>query len=206
MFFPYAGVKAQQRDQDRSTALWVQRGIMRTILGILIVLLIVTGAAAAASFVHGPYSGAPTQTTVAISWLSSDPVPAHVNYGIRSDYEASCTFSNHFSVSIEESADRNPLYVTLTSLEPTSQYVYQVVLETPDGEVASSLGYFQTVPLPEELVEFTILADTQWQWEGENRPSPRRLRIRSNSQMDICLTAFCYLHIQNPFQTNRDQT
>jgi len=145
---------------------------MRKALGILIVLLTVAGATAAAtSFVHGPYAGAPAETTVAISWLGSEQVPAHIEYGIQADYAATGTFSNSRAAPIEEDADLDdPLHVTLTSLEPDSAYVYRVILGDADtDEVASPVGHFQTAPLPGETVQFAILADTQWQWEGENR-------------------------------------
>ncbi len=142
---------------------------MRTIVGILIALILVAGAAAGSSFIHGPYSGAPAETTVAISWLSSDLVPARIDYDVRTDYEATGAFTHTFPVPVEEDADLDPMHVILSSLEQDTKYVYQVVLETPDSDVVSPLGHFATAPLPGEVVQFAVLADTQWQWEGENR-------------------------------------
>lgn len=142
---------------------------MRTMLGILVALFMVAGAAAS-TFVHGPYAGAPTQTTVVVSWLSSDPAPARIDYGIRISYEATGTFAHTLAVPIEEDADLGTLHIALTDLQFGSEYIYRVVLEAADGDdVASPLGHFQTAPPPGAVVEFAVLADTQWQWEGENR-------------------------------------
>jgi len=142
---------------------------MRTAVGILIVLVVVAGGATAASFVYGPYSGAPTQTSVSISWLSSDPVPARIDYGVRTDYETTGRFAHSVSVALEQEPSNTPQHVTVTSLAPDSEYTYQVVLETANGEVVSAQGSFVTAPPIGESICFIVLADTQWQWEGENR-------------------------------------
>ena len=143
---------------------------MRTTLGILTALLMVIGGTAAPSFVHGPYSGAPAETAVTISWLGSDQVPARVDYDVRANYEATATVSRSVSIPVEADADADdPLHIVLADLEPGTDYVYRVVLEDSSDEIISPLGYFKTAPSGGDAVEFVVLADTQWQWEGENR-------------------------------------
>ena len=63
---------------------------MRTVLGILI-SGILAFTATATPFVHGPYSGAPSENSVTISWQSSAPLSARVEYDRLPDYESSGT-------------------------------------------------------------------------------------------------------------------
>lgn len=141
---------------------------MRTIVGVLIAIFVATGAAAS-PFVHGPYSGAPSENSVAISWLSADQLPSRVEYGCLSDYEASGTLAGLLEISRAESDVPKTTHITLESLQPDSVYVYRIVLATTEGEFASPLGRFVTEPPPGKTVEFAILGDSQWQWEGDNR-------------------------------------
>ena len=141
---------------------------MRTILGILI-SSILAFSAAATPFVHGPYSGAPSVDSVTISWRSSAPLPAWIEYDLLSDYESSGTFAGLLEIPRSESDAPETVHAILDSLDPDTEYVYRIVLETMEGEFVSPLGRFVTEPPSGEIVEFAILADSQWQWEGENR-------------------------------------
>ena len=141
---------------------------MRTILGTLI-LSLVAFSATATSFVHGPYSGAPSENSVTISWRSSAPLPAWVEFDRLSDHESSGTFAGHLKTTPSESDLSEPVHAVLNDLEPDTEYVYRVVLESESGKLASPLGRFVTEPPPGETVKFAILADSQWQWEGVNR-------------------------------------
>ena len=60
---------------------------MRTVLGILI-SGILAFSATATSFVHGPYSGAPSEDSVTISWESDTALPARIEYGSLEYFEA----------------------------------------------------------------------------------------------------------------------
>jgi len=145
---------------------------MRTVLGILLALIIGVGAIAAAPFVHGPYSGAPTESSITISWLSSQPSAARIEYERVDDYATTGSFSNQLGVALPEDGKLDTLHIALESLSSNTDYVYQVTLETPEGDVSSPLGYFVTEPPVGASVEFAILSDSQWQWEGENRLEP----------------------------------
>ena len=141
---------------------------MRTILGTLI-LGLVAFSATATSFVRGPYSGVPSANSVTISWLSTAPLPAWIEFDRLSDHESSGAFAGFLEVSPIESDMPESVHVILDNLDPDTEYVYRVVLETESGELSSPLGRFVTEPPPGETVEFAILADSQWQWEGVNR-------------------------------------
>jgi predicted phosphodiesterase len=135
----------------------------------ILFVLVAAVAVTASSFVHGPYSGAPSADSVCVSWLSSEPLPARVEYGLRSDYEATGTLAESVETSPEDPDKTETVHVTLTGLDPDAKYVYRVVLETPDEKAVSPVGRFATEPPPGETVQFAVLGDTQWQWEGVNR-------------------------------------
>jgi len=141
---------------------------MRTILGILVSSILALSAMAS-PFVHGPYSGSPSDNSVAISWRSSDPLPARIEYDRLAEYETSNTFGGVLEMPPGEFDEPETVHVTLEFLEPDTEYVYRVVLETTEGEFASPLGRFVTEPSLGRTVKFAILADSQWQWDGENR-------------------------------------
>jgi len=141
---------------------------MRYFLGVLIAICVACSAVAS-SFVRGPYSGAPSIDSVVISWQSSTPLSARVEYDRLPDYESSGTFAWLLEISPAETDESQPVHVTLEDLEPDTEYVYRIILEATEGESVSPLGRFVTAPPPGELVEFAILADSQWQWEGDNR-------------------------------------
>lgn len=141
---------------------------MRTVVGILISSLLAFSATAT-SFVHGPYSGAPSENSVTISWRGSAPLPAWIEYDQLSDYEFSGTFAGLLEIPRSESDVPETMHAILNNLDPDTEYVYRIVMETTEGEFVSPLGRFVTEPPPGEIVEFAILADSQWQWEGDNR-------------------------------------
>lgn len=141
---------------------------MRTVLGILI-SGVLAFSATATSFVHGPYSGAPSEDSVTISWQSSAPLPARIEYDRLSDHQFSGTFVGLLEIPPTESDVPETVHAILDNLDPDTEYIYRIVLETTEGEFVSPLGQFATEPPPGKTVEFAILADSQWQWEGENR-------------------------------------
>jgi acid phosphatase type 7 len=136
---------------------------------VLLAALCCAVGAAASPFVHGPYSGAPSEASVTISWLSSDPHPAYVEYERLSVHASSGTFSLSSEIQSAETDTANKIHVRLGGLDPDTDYVYRVVLDTPDGRVESPHGRFATAPPSGERISFAVLADTQWQWEGDNR-------------------------------------
>ena len=141
---------------------------MRYVLGVLIAICVACSAVAS-PFVHGPYSGAPSGSSVVISWQSATSVSAQIEYDYLSNYESSGTFSELLEISRGEADESVPVHVTLENLDPDSEYVYRVILRTEPEEFASPVGRFVTEPHPGETVAFAILADSQWQWEGPNR-------------------------------------
>ncbi len=142
---------------------------MRQFLGILVIILAASGVAVAAPFLHGPYSGAPSENSVVVSWMPSEHVPARIEYGDLAEYEQLGTFPLWVDYSQTGSTTVATDHVTLEALDSDTAFAYRVILLTAEGEVASPIGYFVTQPDPGDTVEFVVIADTQWQWEGENR-------------------------------------
>jgi len=144
----------------------------RRIAGILSLVLVagLSLAGASAEFVHGPYSGAPSLDSIDIAWTSEPAVPARVEYGLRADYEASVTMAYSLEVpALEDDPLIKTTHALIEGLDPTSDYVYRVVLLDGETETASPIGAFSTAPNPGETVAFAVLADTQQQLEGTNR-------------------------------------
>ena len=142
---------------------------MRRYLGIVVVVFLACGACAAAPLVHGPYSGAPAAHSVVVSWSSDVPLPARVEYARRDDYDVAGALGEWLDVPVDEANPSEIVHTTLSDLDPDTAYVYRVVLQTEEGDVASPLGRFVTEPPPGKPIHFILLADTQWQWEGTNR-------------------------------------
>ena len=132
------------------------------------VAAVVSFTCAATSFVHGPYCGAPDEGSITISWQSADPVPARVEYGPLSEFEASGRFTHSVDVPLPEDAP-DTFHVVLDGLPLDSECVYRVVLLDGDAANISPMGFFCTEPPPGETVSFFVLADTQQQLEGVNR-------------------------------------
>jgi len=134
----------------------------------VVLTLLVGWTVFAAAFVHGPYSGAPSADSAVISWETDEPVPARVEYGPRGDFEATGALSEVVFVPVPREEGDNTTHTMLAELQPAAEYVYRVVLEEDEGEVASAVGSFYTAPDPGTSVSFAVLADTQWQTETTN--------------------------------------
>ncbi|MCK5586130.1 metallophosphoesterase, partial [Candidatus Bipolaricaulota bacterium] len=113
--------------------------------------------------------GAPSEDSVTISWRSSASLPAWIEYSRLSDYESFRTFTGLLEIPRSESDVPETVHAILDNLDPDTEYVYRIVLDTTESEFVSPLGRFVTEPPPGEIIEFAILADSQWQWEGDNR-------------------------------------
>jgi predicted phosphodiesterase len=140
----------------------------RTLVAVLLTLL--SGCTVLPStFVHGPYSGAPSEDSVTISWLCSPPVPARIEYGPRAAFSAQGALPYSLAAPATAEEPRYPTaHALLGGLLPTTEYVYRVVLIDEEGETESPIGSFRTEPGPGEPVSFAVLADTQWQLEEAN--------------------------------------
>jgi predicted phosphodiesterase len=135
-----------------------------------ILLLSLLGFSAhSATFVRGPYSGAPCADTVTVSWECEEAVSARVEYGLWSEFATSGTLSEAVLVPAPGEDEDDTCHVTLTDLAAGTEYAYRVVLEDDQGETSSSAGAFSTAPAPGTSVSFAVLADTQLQSEGINR-------------------------------------
>jgi predicted phosphodiesterase len=121
-----------------------------------------------ASFVHGPYSGAPSEDSIVIGWECDSPASARVEYAARAGYDAGGTLPQVVLAPPEADADVTT-HVTLERLEAGTEYAYRVVLDDGEETVASDTGFFRTAPEAGAPVSFAVLSDTQWQWEGANR-------------------------------------
>jgi predicted phosphodiesterase len=137
---------------------------------VVIVLVGLIGLAAVASpFAHGPYSGAPSADSVTISWECAEPVSARIEYGPHAEFDATGSLPQMISVPAPGEDADDTCHVTLTGLDPATDYAYRVILGEGETETVSSTGFFSTAPEPGEPVSFAVLADTQWQSEGTNR-------------------------------------
>jgi predicted phosphodiesterase len=136
---------------------------------VVLVVAAVIGAGAA-SFERGPYSGAPGNDGVTISWVSAPTVPARIEYEVRAEYEITGAMTLSVPVPpLGEDPAVTTTHAKLSGLLPSTDYVYRVVLTEEEAETASPVGAFSTAPLPGEDVSFAVLADTQLQSEGTNR-------------------------------------
>ncbi len=137
-------------------------------IAVVILVGLIGLAAAASPFVHGPYSGAPSADSVAISWETETPGGGWIEYGLRATFETSGALPEVVVVPVPEEDADDTFHVTLVGLEPGTDYVYRVVLEDSEEESSSDVGFFCTAPEPGEPVSFAVLADTQWQSETTN--------------------------------------
>jgi len=142
------------------------RSTVHGVLTGILFLSLICCVAYSATFVRGPYSGAPCADAVTISWECEEPASARVEYGQWSEFSTSDTLSEIVLAPAPGEDDDDTCHVTLTGLEAGTDYAYRVVLE---GETSSSVGAFSTAPLPGTPVSFAVLADTQLQSEGINR-------------------------------------
>jgi len=130
-------------------------------------ILFVGWAVCAASFVHGPYCGAPSADSMTVCWEADAPAVARVEYGIRGDFEATGLLPEVRLVPAPE--DNGTVEVTLDGLQADTDYAYRVVLGCDGDLLSSDPGFFSTAPTSGTSVSFAVLADTQWQSEGTNR-------------------------------------
>ena len=122
-----------------------------------------------ASFVRGPYSGAPNSDSITISWKCESPVSARVEYALRTEFDGGGTLSEVVVVPAPQEDAVAITHITLEQLKEGTDYAYRVVLGDDEEAVASEVGFFVTAPASGEPVSFAVLSDTQWQWEGTNR-------------------------------------
>ena len=141
---------------------------MRYVLGIMIAVLVVCGAMAS-PFVHEPYSGAPAEDSVTISWASMTPLPARIEYGSLEHFENQQQLQHSIEVGMPEEGLSDTQHVVLEGLPSSDQYAYRVVLIDGETEYASDVREFCTAPAPGTAINFIVLSDTQQQLEGENR-------------------------------------
>ncbi|MFC2082821.1 metallophosphoesterase family protein [Candidatus Bipolaricaulota bacterium] len=142
---------------------------MRYVLGILAMILVTISTTAAAPFVHEPYSGAPSEESVTISWASESPLPARIEYGSLAYFLENQEFEHRVDVAAPEEALSDTQHVILQELPKADQCAYRVILIDGETEYASEVGQFCTTPPPSAPVNFVVLSDTQNQLEGVNR-------------------------------------
>ena len=124
-------------------------------------------AVCAASFVHGPYCGAPSADSMTVCWEADAPAVARVEYDVRGDFEATGLLPEVRLMPAPE--DNGTVEVTLDGLQADTDYAYRVVLGCDGDPLSSDPGFFSTAPTSGTSVSFAVLADTQWQSEGTNR-------------------------------------
>ncbi len=145
------------------------KAVARRTFATILVTLLAGCTVYAVTFVHGPYSGAPSDDAVTISWQCDDPVPARIEYGPRGGFDVNGALPESILVPAPgEDADPTT-HVTLEGLEPGTDYAYRVTLDESGGDVTSAPGFFRTAPALGTPVSFAVLADTQLQSEGTNR-------------------------------------
>ncbi len=123
----------------------------------------------ATPFVRGPYSGAPSQNSVVISWVVSPPLPALLEVSPIDRDSAEEKFPLTLDVAAPTEEDKGQVDAFLGCLEPATSYAYRVTIQSGSELAMSPLGYFKTAPAPGQPTTFAVLADTQWQWEGMDR-------------------------------------
>jgi predicted phosphodiesterase len=142
---------------------------------------------AAQSFDREPYTGAPTATSVTISWLSSESASAYVEYGEETTNMDTQAFPCVAGPAAQ--APDNTTHLVLEGLSPATRYAYRVLLTAGSEEVRSETGHFATEPRPGSPVSFVVLSDTQQQQEGIDR-----LRLVANAVASDPLTLDFILH------------
>lgn len=118
-------------------------------------------------FGRGPYSGAPSASSVVISWVVSPSIPAKLEIS-RIDATAPQTAFPRV-LDVAAPGEDGQVDVLVDGLAPATAYVYRVMVQSGSEIAASPIGRFETAPAPGQAVTFAVLSDTQWQWEGTNR-------------------------------------
>jgi phosphodiesterase/alkaline phosphatase D-like protein len=96
----------------------------------------------------------------------ADPLPAWVEVA---PVDATATAAFPRSVEAPAPSAHGQVDVLIDGLEPSTAYVYRVIVQSGPEIVTSPIGRFETAPRPGRTVVFAVLSDTQWQWEGANR-------------------------------------
>jgi predicted phosphodiesterase len=124
---------------------------------------------AAAPFVRGPYSGAPSATSIVISWILAAPAPATLEVAPRGPAETLDTFPRALQVPSADPDARGQVDALVTDLEPATTYVYRVIVQSGSNIISSPIGHFRTEPDSDQAVTFAVLSDTQRQGQGIDR-------------------------------------
>lgn len=142
---------------------------MRRVFAVICVLGLVVGGLAS-PFVHGPYSGDPTQEGVTICWTVAPPLPARVEFSPWQEWSASGVFPQWVDYFPRGTDERELVHLRLAGLSPATRYAYRVVLQEGELVHESPVGSFYTTPGPGTEVAFCVLSDTQWRgWTEPNR-------------------------------------
>ena len=141
---------------------------MRILKGLFILLL---GFGTLSSpFIHGPYTGDPSEDAVTVSWTMEPPLRARVEYAPYDRFTASGDFTAFVEYEPGRTSGRETVHVRLKGLEGGAKYAYRVVLYDDASEHQSPVGTFHTAPPPGTPVAFAVISDTQWRnWTHPNR-------------------------------------
>jgi len=120
-------------------------------------------------FERGPYSGAPSASSVVISWVVSPSLPARLEISPIDAEAPQGVFPRVIDVAAPAEDADGQVDVLVDGLAPATAYVYRVIVQSGSEIATSPIGRFETAPAPDETVTFVVLSDTQWQWEGTNR-------------------------------------
>jgi predicted phosphodiesterase len=120
-------------------------------------------------FERGPYSGAPSATSVVISWVVSPPLPARLEISPIDAEAPQAAFPRVLDVAAPAEDADGQVDALVDGLAPATTYIYRVIVQSGSEIATSPIGRFETAPAPDETVTFAVLSDTQWQWEGTNR-------------------------------------
>jgi len=131
--------------------------------------VLVGGVALGAPFLRGPYSGAPGDDGITVSWRSTTPLAVRVEYGPLADYASDPRFPHSVEVPAPAEDVQATTHIVLRGLPLATECVYRVVLLDGEEEVTSPVGSFRTKPSVGDAVGFAVIADTQHQSTGSNR-------------------------------------
>ena len=141
-------------------------------LGVLSAFLVLSACATtlgAEPFERGPYSGAPSASSVVISWVVSPSLPAKLEVSPVAADAPQAAFPRVLDIAAPAEDADGQVDVLVDGLAPATAYVYRVIVQSGSEIATSPIGRFETAPAPDETVTFAVLSDTQWQWDGANR-------------------------------------
>jgi len=152
-------------------------------------MLVASWGAAGASFLHGPYTGGPSETSVTVSWSTDEPLAGRIEFAVLESFETSGVLPHSVLFTSSAGSPACVYHVSLIDLRPDTDYVYQLVLLEKGAVVRSPIGRFRTAPPSEATVSFAVLADTQRQGEGPSKPEWLGNAIASGDHVDFVLHA-----------------